>query len=328
MDTTTHECHPKDEGTKRGFPPLALTTLDSEKSLCVMDKHLALYRRYLWESKNITWVYTAHVDELLASRRDYYRACGMDEPVLNADQQREIDDLMISATLASESQVARDMWGWTIRIPMKPWGLFCGVEPEGMVCARFTALPPQAADDPVGSFAIQRVSEDAPVRQTSLIPSDTSARYLVEQYFDESEQLPARIAISEHEALMALSMPDADWDVVKTLDGAQLLSLFHELCRETPATDETSAPDTTPLSDSAQRLREQFRAAHATTGMTGDLKVMHEAVFFYGCRCSHERISQMIDHLPEAQKKELWGDSKHLEIQCPRCGRDYILDKK
>ena len=118
MDTTTHECHPKDEGTKRGFPPLALTTLDSEKSLCVMDKHLALYRRYLWESKNITWVYTAHVDELLASRRDYYRACGMDEPVLNADQQREIDDLMISATLASESQVARDMWGWTIRIPM------------------------------------------------------------------------------------------------------------------------------------------------------------------------------------------------------------------
>ena len=285
-----------------------------------MDRPLALYRRYLWESKNISWIYTPDVDKLLASRQQYNETFQIADQELSQIQRQELQDLMIGATLASESQVERDMWGWTVRIPLKPWGLFCGVEPEGMVCTRFSHLPPAASEDPVGSFAIQRVTADAPVRQTSLIPRDTSARYLVEQYFDESEQLPARIAIVNNEALMALSMPDAEWSIVDNLKESDLLALFHELLKETDPVFQPSA------STASEKLRQQFAAVRGSVGtLQGDLKIMHEAVYYYGCRCDETNIRQMLDNLPEAQRTALWGDLPALEIECPRCGRKHTI---
>ncbi|MBQ9396391.1 MAG: Hsp33 family molecular chaperone HslO [Proteobacteria bacterium] len=293
-----------------------------------MDKPLALYRRFLWESKNISWIYTASTDLLLASRKLYFESCGMAQHLLTEAQQREVDDLIIAATLASESQVDRDSWGWTIRIPLKPWGIFCAVEPEGMVCARFSNLDPAASQDPIGMFAVQRVSENSPVRQTSLIPRDVSTRYLVEQYFDESEQLPAKIAISGNEALMALSMPNAEWDIVKGLQDKDLLSLFHELMRESdipekPAQDEN-------LSEKARLIKEKFAEARgeAIGSMLGDLRLMHEAVYFYGCRCDIHHITQMVENLPKMQQEELWKGTDTLDIQCPRCGRTHVITKK
>ena len=292
-----------------------------------MDRPLALYRRYLWESKNISWVYTSSVKQLLASRDYYLAAAGMEKQTMDAAPQRELDDLIIAATLAAESQVERDMWGWTIRIPLKPWGLFCGVEPEGTVCARFTELRPEHAADPVGCFAIQRVTANLPVRQTSLIPCDESVRYLVEQYFEESEQLPARLAIRDDEAVMALSMPDAAWDAVKSLTADQLFELFHSICKTPVDTNDNN--DTAEMSEQARALKAKFAAAKgpAIGSMHGELKLMHEAVFYYGCRCDVQNITQMIAALPEDQQKELWQDSPTLEVQCPRCGRTHIITR-
>lgn len=289
-----------------------------------MDRPLALYRRFFWENKNISWVYTSALDQLFASRDQYFKDCAMAQHMLSAAEQHEVDDLIAAATLAAESQVERDAWGWTIRLPLRPWGIFCAVEPEGMVCARFTHLPPETAKDPIGSFAVQRVAADAPVRQSSLIPCAESTHFLVEQYFDESDQLPARIAIKGNEAVMALSSPDADWDIVKNLPETDLLALFHELTRETPAPE---TPDEPGLSEAARRIKAKFAAAKGSPvgAMIGDLKLMHEAVFFYGCSCNLEKIRAMIDSLPSDQKDELWNGTQTLDIQCPRCGRTHIL---
>lgn len=291
-----------------------------------MDRPLALYRRFFWEDKNISWVYTSALDQLFASRTRYFEDCAMAQHMLGKVEQREVDDLIAAATLAAESQVDRDAWGWTIRLPLKPWGIFCAVEPEGMVCARFSHLPPETAQDPIGGFAVQRVAPDSPVRQSSLIPCAESTHFLVEQYFDESEQLPARIAIRGNEALMALSTPDADWDIVKTLPENDLLALFHELIREEPAPEMPVDPS---LSDTARKIKAQFAAAKGIPigSMVGDLKLMHEAVFFYGCSCDIDKIRAMINNLPADQQEELWAGTQTLDIQCPRCGRTYVLAK-
>ena len=299
-----------------------------------MDRPLALFYRYFWESKNISWIYTDQIDRLLLSRQAYYGQYGQLPPSLEAKPQREIDDLLVSAALASESQVDKDMWGWTIRIPMKPWGLFCGVDPEGSVCGHFSMLAPEAAEDPVGAFVVQRVLAGSPVRQTSLIPRDVLARYLVEQYFDESEQVPARIAIIGNEAVMALSSPDADWQSVESLKEPELLALFHKL-RQQPETKEAELTVDVNLSDAARRIKQQFAAmkGQVAGSMVGELKFMHEAVYYYGCRCSLEQMRQMVGRLPEAHQKELWQDSDSLEVECPRCGikhtitRSYSNDK-
>lgn len=292
-----------------------------------MDRPLALYRRFLWESKNISWIYTSGISQLLASRKMYFESCSMAQHLLNDAQQREVDDLIVAATLAAESQVERDAWGWTIRIPLKPWGLFCGVEPEGMVCARFNNLDPAAAQDPIGMFAVQRVSADAPVRQSSLIPCDVSARFLVEQYFTESEQLPARIAIKGNEGLMALSMPNAEWDIVKDLSEADMLSLFHELLRESEPAEQLRQDS--ELSEKARQIKEKFAEAKGQEigSLIGDLKLMHEAVFFYGCRCDIHQISQMLARLSASDQEALWQGSDSLEVQCPRCGRTHVVTR-
>ena len=290
------------------------------------DRPLALYRRFLWESKNISWIYTSALDKLYASRDLYFETCGMARHLLTEAQQREVDDLMVAATLASESQVERDAWGWTVRIPLKSWGIFCGVEPEGMVCTRFSNLAAEAARDPVGLFAVQRMTPNTPMRQSSLIPADVSARSLVEQYFAESEQLPARIAIAGNEAVMALSMPNAEWDIVEGLTQSDLLALFHELIRES---ESTQAVEADGLSDKAREIKAKFAEARGESlgTMCGDLKFMHEAVFYYGCRCNMQQIRQMLDHLPQSQQENLWQDSETLEVQCPRCGRTYVVTR-
>ncbi len=299
-----------------------------------MDKKLALYRRFLWEPKNILWIYTDQVDRLFESREMYFRACGMPMPELPEPAQRELDDLTVSATLASESQAERDMWGWTVRLPLKPWGIFCGVEPEGSVCARLTQLSAEAAKDPVGLFAVQRVGAGLPVRQTSLVPRDVSSLYLAEQYFDESEQLPARIAIGGTEAVMALSMPDAKWDEVSSLSQGDLLELFRKVSAEFRAAELSSKQPAQPCPESQNaavfRVKAQFAAAKGpkTGTLYGDLKLMHEAVFYYGCRCNETQMREMTEHLPKVQQEALWSGVDHLDIECPRCGRTYTIKRR
>lgn len=294
-----------------------------------MDKTLALYRRFLWESKDILWIYTSQVKKLFQSRDEYFALANIQPPTMDEKQRREIDALIVSATLACESQVERDMWGWTVRLPLKSWGMFCGVEPEGTVCARLTKLADDAAKDPVGSFAIQRVSTGAPVRQTSLIPRDTSSLYLVEQYFDESEQLPARIAINGDEALMALTMPNAKWQEVEKLSQQELFDLFHRISKEFYAEENKLPTVDDDLSEAAKRIKTQFAAAKGPkVGIQfGDIKLMHEAVFYYGCRCNEEQMRQMVERLPKSHQDELWNGVDHLDIQCPRCGRNFTLQK-
>jgi redox-regulated HSP33 family molecular chaperone len=60
----------------------------------------------------------------------------------------------------------------------------------------------------------------------------------------------------------------------------------------------------------------------------GKLKPLSEFLVFYECRCDEAMILDMITALPKNQRKELWGDENELTIECPRCGREYVLHKK
>ncbi len=290
------------------------------------ERPLALYRRYLWEKKNIIFVYTNTADKLVASRDLYNNTCGI--PADETPEQRNtLNELILSATLASESQMTREMWGWTIRLPFKAWGLFCGLEADGSVCCRTNKLKPEAAKDVIGAVAVQRVADNGPVRQSMLVPRDTKVHLIVEQYFDESEQLPARIAIQQNEALFALSMPDAQWNEVASLSEPELIARFHELLQDGEVHEETTVKEETEKTI-AERVRAQYEHLRSGDALShGDLKCTHEAVFFYECRCSEEQMKRVIGGLPAAQQKEIWKGTDHLDIECPRCGRKHIVHK-
>ena len=290
------------------------------------ERPLALFRRYLWENKNIIFVYTNNADKLVESRSIYNSAAslGLDE---TTEQQNTAKEIIISAALAAETQMIREMWGWTLRLPFKDWGVFCGVEADGSICCRMTRLKPEAAKDVLGAVAVQRVTDGGPVRQSMLIPRDTTVRLIVEQYFDESEQLPARLALHENEALLALSMPDAHWNEIASLAEADLLKRFHELLQDQNIHEEKNVEDEAEKTV-AQRVRAQYEQLHSGTALShGDLKCTHEAVFFYDCRCNEEQMKKVISTLSQAHQDELWKDTDHLEIECPRCGRKHIIKK-
>ncbi|MCL2325268.1 MAG: Hsp33 family molecular chaperone HslO [Proteobacteria bacterium] len=295
-----------------------------------MEQPLALYRRFLWEDNHILVIYTAGLAKLRASQALYNAAYDISEAFFSAEAQRGLEDLIVAATLATESQVLRDAWGWTVRLPFKDWGIFCAVEPDGRVCGRLKPLSPQAADDVVGALAVQRMNEKSPLRQSTLIPRDEQPHLLVEQYFDESEQLPARIAISHDDAVMFLSMPDAHWDAVNALNEDALLDLARTLLSDTTddVPKQSESPQDTAHAETIDRLRKQFKAVRSGDALSKNgLKFMHEAVFYYDCRCDTAQMEAMLATLPQHDQEALWADTTTLTIECPRCGRKHDIHR-
>ncbi len=252
-----------------------------------MDPILCLYTRYFWSERKLILVY-AKTEKLFESMHRYLRLNAMSICHYSEKQRTAFDELIVSASLSAASQVERDYWGWTLRLPFANWGLFCAVDPEGMVCAKISPLAREAADV-LGKVAVQRQIAEAPLRQSMLIPDSESALLTVEQYYRESEQLPARIAMKDGEALMILSMPEGDWEGLETASQAELLAAFHE----------------------------------ANEG--GSLQKSYEYVFYYDCRCDVKQMHGVVSSLPEAEQDYLWGDEGELHIECPRCGKRYNL---
>jgi redox-regulated HSP33 family molecular chaperone len=59
-----------------------------------------------------------------------------------------------------------------------------------------------------------------------------------------------------------------------------------------------------------------------------ELKQLAEVLLFYECRCHDKLILDMVGRVPEDRRKELWGNLDKLEIKCPRCDREYVINRK
>ena len=82
------------------------------------DKPLAMFRRYLWQSKNIVFVYSSDQANIMASMA-LYNDCYNSADALDVEQATALKELILSASLASASQIDTDTWGWTLRLPFK-----------------------------------------------------------------------------------------------------------------------------------------------------------------------------------------------------------------
>lgn len=201
----------------------------------------------------------------------------------------ELDDLLLrllgAAGLAAVSLSERESWGWTLALPGIPVGLFCAVEPEGRICGRI-----RAADVERKTAAIQRKRPDGPLVQSHLEPPSVDPADTVQRYFTNVVQVPTRI---EQDA-------DGRGALVQALPGGTLGGL--------------EEPEPRAFVDRCFALADE----EAT-------KRLDEVLLFYDCRCSDERILEMLASLPDAQRRELWGDRTSLETECPRCGRTYTV---
>ena len=243
-----------------------------------------MFTRQTWQGHDLL-VVRGNFTEVLTCRDLYQQRHNITPPP--AADGAALDRLMAAAGLAAVSLVDRESWGWSVTLAGSAAGMFCGVEPEGMVCATVREAPaPKAAG------ALQRQKKGGPLVQSAFEPRGSCSVNAVEQYFTMVDQLPTRLAVTDSwDAALVQILPGGDLSAVESLEDAELV----------------------------QRLD---RAEEA-----GELTNTDEVVLFYECRCEDEMILRMITSLPSDQRAELWGDERELRVECPRCKREYVIQR-
>jgi len=251
------------------------------------DLHLAPYRRCLWEEAGLL-VVSGDVSRALLSRDVYNGRYGIRAP--GDERGTKLDRALAAAGLSAISLVERESWGWSMTFPGDDFGLFIGVEPEGMICGGVHGAERERA-----KVALQRQKAGEPLVESHYGPVGDDPVRAVELYFERSIQTPTRIAVSDAgPGALCQVVPGGDFSRVSGRTDEELLALLDEL----------------------------------SAGQSNALRVLDEVVLFYECRCNDDMVIDMIKGLPEDQQREVWGDSSELEIECPRCGREYVVKRK
>jgi len=199
-----------------------------------------------------------------------------------------VQELLAATALAAVSLAERESWGWSLTFDGMDLGFFVGIEPEGMICVNVLAARRRKA-----SVMIQRQKAGLPLTQSHISPRSRSPREMVQQYFSEVDQTRARLDIKENgEGILVHALPGGNFDAVKDLDRDMLFAYLDNAL-------------------GAGRVAE-----------------VGEVLLFYECRCSESMISRMFDNLPEAKRKDLFGNLQSVEVECPRCGRKYRVERR
>ena len=253
----------------------------------IMDTrmHLAHYFRYHWERPDLI-VVTGEAAEIWKGYDSYCRRYGI--PKSDQESTAMLGRLFAAAGLAAVSLPEPEWWGWSVTFPDSSTGLFCGVEPSGMMCGTVLKSDPSR-----NLVAVQRQAKNSPVTQSrfSLITHDPVEA--IERYFEESDQTLIRIAVDN----------DGKGALLRPLPGGS----FDDIAGQTD--DEI--------------ITRCFGMAEAR-----EMKMLEEILLFYECPCDLKQIVKMIDSLPGDQREELWGDLGSLEVSCPRCGRKYTVNRE
>ncbi len=195
--------------------------------------------------------------------------------------------LLNATSLAAVSLAERESWGWTFTLPDSSYGFFVGIEPEGMICGRIQESDPQNR-----VAIVQRQKTKEPIRESRFEVPDRDPVRLVQRYFEDVEQIRTRLAVREDGlGVLVQALPGGRLDHISDVDDNHFIEHIFQMT----------------LQDKMVQLG--------------------EVIIFYECRCHDSMILDMINNLQEDHRTELWGDLKELEIECPRCGRTYIVTK-
>jgi hypothetical protein len=252
-----------------------------------MDKqmNLAHYFRHLWEEPGLM-VIVGNSEEIIKGHTAYNAHYKISQTEKNNTEKLNL--MFAAAGLVAVSLPERESWGWSLSLPGSTTGLFCAMEPEGMISGRIiqTEMDKNTA-------VVQRQKPGSEITQSNFSLKSSSPVKAAEQYFEESEQNLVRIAVNQKGAgVLIHALPGGNFGKSNSLSDDDLIAL----CIRMSQNDE--------------------------------IKKLEEVLLFYECRCTDEMILNMITSLPEKQRKELWADQGKLGIECPRCSRNFTLHKK
>jgi len=249
------------------------------------NMHLAHYFRYHWEQPNLI-VVTGEAEEIWKGYSVYRERHEI--PEAGPEGMAMLKRLFAAAGLAAVSLAEAEWWGWSVTFPQSSIGLFCGIEPEGMVCGKVLESDPSR-----NLVVVQRKGKGSPMTQSHFTLLTHDPVEAIERYFEEAEQTLIRIAVDGRgRGVLLRPMPGGNFDDISGCSDDELIARCFGLAAE------------------------------------GAIKRLDEVLLFYECPCNQKQIKKMIMALPESQLAELWGDLDRLEVSCPRCGRKYTVKRE
>lgn len=139
------------------------------------------------------------------------------------------------------------------------------------------------------------------------LEADTLAGCL-EDYFMRSEQLPTRLFIRTSEK-------GAAGILLQVLPAQEPnLDNFHHLAMLTETVKSEELIEL-PATDILWRLYHQEEA-----------RVFDPAPVSFKCTCSHQRCSEVLKTLPDAEVDEILAEDGKIDMQCDYCGSHYVYD--
>ena len=199
-----------------------------------------------------------------------------------------LKEALAAMTLHSASRPWNESCAWTVHFQKPLINLFvAGDNPTGTVIGQI--LSENVKDTGQNLFFADLTREGKHVRRSSVEFTGLSAFAAVEQYYEQSEQRPARFfEHSEEDYVMVTAQPDCD------------LEWFAALTPE----------------------------AIRTLDKTEELSLLERRFYQWKCGCTQERMMSVLKPVMAQDPEGLFGSESVLRMRCRRCGWRYVITRE
>lgn len=109
------------------------------------------------------------------------------------------------------------------------------------------------------------------------------------QYYEQSEQLPARFfEFGNDEYMMLNALPDIDEPWLMSISGQESMKLLR----------------------------------------SAEVRMIEERTVTFGCMCDREKVFGVVHSMFAGKQAELFGEDAEVQVRCPRCGRSYCMTRE
>ncbi|MDF1813248.1 MAG: Hsp33 family molecular chaperone HslO [Verrucomicrobiales bacterium] len=221
--------------------------------------------------------------------RDYYLHLMQHEIKYGEKLDAVLKDALAGLTLHLASRPRIESHAWTMSWQDPRYNLFVtGSNQLGNITGRIFTEDVKKRDSNL--FFSQVSAEGEPGRQSTIEIQTDNFFSIVEEYYDQSEQRPARLfRYDEEDFVMVTAQPDCD------------LEWFHGLSDES--------------------IRELDK--------TEEMSLLETRFYVFDCGCSLFKLLPVIGGLSEEARNDLFGpEGEPALITCPRCGARYVMTRE
>ncbi|HEY0369045.1 MAG TPA: Hsp33 family molecular chaperone HslO [Chthoniobacterales bacterium] len=199
-----------------------------------------------------------------------------------------LKEALAALTLHCASRPWNEAWAWTIHYHQPLLNLFVtGDNRRGIIVGQL--FTENVKDDGRNLFTADLVKEREGARRSAIEFERQSPFDIVEEYYAQSEQRPARyFQHGPEDFVMISAQPGCDLEWFHSLDAEKIHSL-----------------------DQVETL-----------------SLLEQRNYHWGCGCSPERMFSILAPIMRSDPAGLFGEESVIRISCPRCGAVHTITRE